>query len=122
MEIYVSGIFENDQSVGVYGFATAEVVSETSIFSSKSDRTYFPPNEEILVTIVFRDISVDDWNWIGKLGNLKTNIYISETDVLVCPLFDGDGIVTPQTTCSICGETGFADCPDCDLNFVDSGG
>ncbi len=122
MEVYVSGTFENDQAVGVYGIATAEVMSETSTFSSESDRTYFPPNEEIVVRVVVGDIPIDDWNWISKFGNLDTNIYLSDADPLECPLCGGDGIITPLTTCSICGGIGLVDCPDCDLNLVNSGG
>ena len=84
-------------------------MSESSIFSSESDRTYFPPNKEIMVTIVISDIPINDWNWICKFGNLETIIYLSETDTLFCPLCDGVGIVTPQKFCSICSSTGFVD-------------
>ena len=120
--VYVSGTFENDQAVGVYGIAVAEVMSETATFSSESERNYFPPNEEILITIIIGDIPTDDFNWISQFGNLETNIYLSETDPLVCPLCDGNVLVAPQITCSICGGTGFVDCPDCNTNLVASGG
>ena len=120
-EVYVWGTFENDQAVGVYGIATAEVRSEISSFSSASNRTYFPPNEEIEVKVVVGDFPIDDWDWISKFGNLETNIYLSDADPLVCPLCDGDGILTPQITCSICGGTGSVDCPDCNLNLINGG-
>jgi len=120
-KVHVSGTFENDQSVGVYGIAIAEVMSETTTFSSESERIYFPPNEEIIVTVPVGDFPINDWNWISKFGNLDTNMYLSDTDSLVCPLCEGDGILTPQVTCSICGGTGFLDCPDCDLNLGGGG-
>ncbi len=118
MEVYVSGTFENDQAVGVYGIAIAEVMSETATFSSESERIYFPPNEEITVRVVVGDFPIGDWNWISKFGKLDTNIFLSDTDSLVCPLCGGDGILTPQITCSICGGSGFVDCPDCNLNLI----
>ena len=120
-EVYISGIFENDESVGVYATATAEVESESSVFSDQSERIYFAPNEEVTVTIVLRDFPEDDWNYITKFGNLQTNIYISSSDSLVCPLCGGDGIITPLLTCSICEGTGFTDCPDCSTNTLSGG-
>ena len=120
-KVHVSGTFENDQAVGVYGIAVAEVISETATFSSESERIYFPPNEEIVINIAVGDFSIEDWNWISKFGNLETNIYLSDADSLVCPLCDGDGTLTPQITCSICGGTGFVDCPDCNLNLINGG-
>jgi hypothetical protein len=121
-KVHVSGTFENDQAVGVHANVVAEVISEAITFSSESERIFFPPNEEILVNIAVHDFPPDDWNYISKFGNLETNIYISNTDSLVCPLCGGDGILTPLITCSICGGTGSTDCPDCDLNLVASGG
>lgn len=120
-EVYVSGYFENDESVGVYASATAEVTSENTIFSSESERTYFPPNEEITVTVTVGDFPKDDWTYISKFGNLKTNIYISTSDSLICPSCGGDGILTPMLTCSICGGTGYIDCPDCTTNTLSGG-
>jgi RecJ-like exonuclease len=116
-EVFVSGTFENDQAVGVYAVATAEVFGDASTYSSTSDSTYFPPNEEIVVTIVVTDIPLSDWNEISKFGNLQTNIYISESDSLVCPLCDGEGIITQKIACSYCDGIGFVDCPDCSLNL-----
>ena len=120
-KVHVSGTFENDQSVGVYGIAVAEVMSETTTFSSESERIYFPPNEEIVINVAVGDFPINDWNWISKFGHLETNMYLANTDSLVCPLCEGDGILTPQITCSICAGTGFLDCPDCDLNLGGGG-
>jgi hypothetical protein len=120
--VYVSGTFENDQSIGVYAIVTAEVMSESTTFSSESENTYFPPNEEILVTVAVSDFPIADWDWISVFGNLETSIYISNSDSLDCPLCGGDGIITPLITCSICGGSGFSDCPDCNVNLVASGG
>jgi hypothetical protein len=116
-EVHVSGIFENDESIGVYGVVIAEVIGQTSTFSDESERIYFPPNEEIEVKVAVGDFPIDDWDWIRQFGNLKTNIYISEKDSLVCPLCDGDGIITQMTDCTYCSGSGFVDCPDCDLNL-----
>jgi hypothetical protein len=118
MEVFVTGTFENDESVDVYAEATAEVYSETSTYSSSSSRTYLPPNEEIEVAVTISDIPLGDFNWISKFGNLETNIYISDSDDLVCPVCGGDGIISTETDCIVCEESGVTDCPDCDLNLA----
>ena len=121
-EVFVSGTFENDQTDGIYGIAIAEVIGEITTYTNSSEMIYFPPNEEILVTVIVNNIPNDDWNWISKFGNLKTNIFLSNIDSISCPLCGGDGILTPLSTCSICYGTGFTDCPDCNSNFGITGG
>lgn len=116
-EVHVSGIFENDQSIGVYAVVIAEVISQTSTFSGESERIYFPPDEEIEAKIVVGDFPNDDWNWIKQFGNLQTNIYLSDIDSLVCPLCEGDGVITQIADCSYCSGSGFVDCPDCGFNL-----
>lgn len=120
-EVFVSGIFENDEAVGVYASVTAEVMSEISVFSNESERMYFPPNEEITITLSVGEFPDNDWAYISKFGNLETNTYISNSDSLICPSCGGDGILTPMLTCSICGGAGFTDCPDCTTNTLSDG-
>lgn len=120
-EVHVSGTFENDESVGVYAIVVAEVISEVTVFSNESERIYFPPNEEITVNVIVSGFPDNDWTYISKFGNLGTNIYISNPDSLICPSCGGDGVLTPVVTCSICGESGFTNCPDCNINSFSIG-
>ena len=51
--VFVSGVFHNEEDVGVYGIAVAQVkTSPTETYTNTSSRTYFPPNEDITVTVI----------------------------------------------------------------------
>ena len=53
----VSGVFHNELAdVGVYGVATAEVKSATATYTNTSAETYFPPGEDVTVTVIVEGI------------------------------------------------------------------
>lgn len=96
----VSGVFHNELAdVGVYGVATAEVKSATATYTNTSAETYFPPGEDVTVTVIVEGIEY--------APHLSCYIYISAVGDTDCPECGGTGIVTVTEECPDCGGTGF---------------
>jgi len=96
----VSGVFHNELAdVGVYGVATAEVKSATATYTNTSAETYFPPGEDVTVTVIVEGIEY--------APHLSCYIYISAVGDTDCPECGGTGIVTATEECPDCGGTGF---------------
>lgn len=59
---YVTGIFHNELAdVGVYGVATAEVKTATETYTNTSEETYFPPGEDVSVTVIVDGIEYEPY-------------------------------------------------------------
>jgi hypothetical protein len=59
---YVTGIFHNELAdVGVYGVATAEVKTTTETYTNTSEETYFPPGEDVSVTVIVDGIKYEPY-------------------------------------------------------------
>jgi hypothetical protein len=98
----VSGVFHNELAdVGVYAVATAEVKSSTETYTNTSAETYFPPGEDVTVTVIVEGIVCAQY--------LSCNIYLSSGGKADCPECGGTGIVTVIIDCPDCGGTGFVD-------------
>jgi ribosomal protein S27AE len=96
---FVAGVFQNEENVGAYGLATAEVKTPTTSYTNSSSRTYFPPHEDITITIIVKEIAFESyWSCI---------IYLSEVDDIPCSSCDGNGVVSLVIDCPECGGTGF---------------
>jgi hypothetical protein len=113
----VSGIFHNELAdVGVYGVATAQVKSSTVTYTNTSEETYFPPGEDVTVTVI-----VDGIAYAPYLScTISLSGSSSSTD---CPTCNGTGIVTVTVDCPDCDGTGFvAALPAGETNFLVIGG
>ena len=112
----VSGVFHNELAdVGVYGVATAEIESPTATYTNTSAETYFPPGEDVTVTVIVEGIEYAPY--------LRVNIYLSGGGNADCPECDGTGIVTSTVDCPDCDGTGFvAALPEDETNFIVVGG
>lgn len=96
---FVAGVFQNEENVGAYGIATAEVKTPTARYTNTSSRTYFPPHEDITITIIIEEIAFESY-W-------SCMIYLPEVDNIPCPSCDGTGVVSLTSDCPECGGTGF---------------
>ena len=110
----VAGVFHNEEDVGVYGIATATVKTQTATYTNASARTYFPPHEDITVTIIVEGVAFYE-------QNPACFIDLSEVDNIACPDCDGTG-VTSVSDCPDCAGTGFVNCPLCGGSLIDGGG
>lgn len=108
----VQGVFHNEEDEGTYGKATSKVNTVTETYYHTSPRTYFPPHEDVTITI--------DTPEIGLLTDWTYSIYISSKDDITCPSCDGSGGESVIATCSECGGSGevttLQACIDCDGN------
>jgi hypothetical protein len=112
----VSGIFHNELAdVGVYGVATAEVKSSTATYTNTSVETYFPPGEDVTLTVIVEGIEYAQY--------LSCTISLSGGGNADCPECNGTGFVTVTVDCPDCGGTGFvAALPAGETNFLIIGG
>lgn len=102
---FVEGVFQNEEDVGVYGKATAEVTTLTATYTDVSPRTYFPPHEDVTITITIEEITFgEDWTY---------TIYLSEADDITCPGCDGTGAVSVISNCPECAGSGWVTCTEC---------
>ena len=94
----VSGVFHNEENFGVYGIVTGQIKTPTQTFSNTSSRTYFPPGEDVTVTVLIEGIEKEPyWSYSIKL---------TDADNVDCPDCGGTGYVSVVTTCPDCGGTG----------------
>jgi hypothetical protein len=96
---FVSGVFQNEGDVGAYGIVTAEVKTPTATYTNASSSTYFPPHEDITVTIMIEGLKFESY-W-------SCSIYLSQVDSTSCPDCDGTGVVSMVIYCPDCGGTGY---------------
>lgn len=96
---FVSGVFQNEEDVGAYGIVTAEVKTPTATYTNASSRTYFPPHEDITVTIMIEGLKFESY-W-------SCRIYLSQLDSAPCPDCNGTGVVSTVIYCPECGGTGY---------------
>lgn len=95
----VSGVFRNEEDVGAYGVATAQVKTSTATYTNTSAETYFPPHEDFTVTLIVEGIAYEQY--------LSCSIYLSEVESFGCPDCGGIGVVSITVDCPECGGTGF---------------
>jgi hypothetical protein len=94
----VSGVFHNEENFGVYGIATAQIKTPTETFENTSSRTYFPPKEDVTVTVTIEGVKYEPyWSY---------SIRVSEVENVECPDCGGTGYVSVVATCPDCGGTG----------------
>jgi len=106
----VEGVFHNEEDEGTYGKATSRVDTVTNTYYHTSPRTYFPPHEDVTITIDTPEIDfLEDWVY---------TIYISSKDDITCPSCDGVGGESVIATCGECDGTGevttILECSKCD--------
>jgi hypothetical protein len=110
----VSGVFHNEESEGVYGMVTAQIKTPTETFTNTSSKTYFPPNEDVTVSVVIEGIEYAPyWSYFIRL---------SDIDNVGCPDCDGTGYVSVVTTCPDCGGTGVLSASFGDLTNIEGAG
>ncbi len=93
----VEGVFRSYYDVGVYANVTAKVDSDVmpplgdviTLHYEESVRTYFPPHEDVTVTIIIKDIDQE--------GKVRYNMVIPSSDgdvhdtIINCPICNGTG-------------------------------
>ena len=100
---FVKGVFHNEEDVGVYGSATAKVTTLTATHYETSPRTFFPPHEDVPITLIIEEITFgEDWTY---------TIYLAEADDIDCPGCHGTGAVSVLSTCPKCGGSGYVTNP-----------
>lgn len=96
--VSVSGVFHNEEIYGVYGIVTAQVRTPEETFTNTSSRTYFPPGEDVTVTLLVEGVQYQPyWSYF---------IEISEIDNVDCSDCGGTGYLSTVKTCLDCGGTG----------------
>jgi hypothetical protein len=110
----VEGVFHNEEDVGTYGVARSEVRTVTTTYYHASPRTYFPPHQDVKITIDTPEIAFgEDWVY---------TIYLYSVDEITCPdcggsggksvlvtctECNGAGTVTTSVTCTVCNGSGY---------------
>jgi hypothetical protein len=95
---FVAGLFENEEDVGTYGVATAEMKT-TATYTNTSSRIYFPPHEVVNITITIKEIKFENyWTY---------SIYLSEVDSVTCPDCDEGEYGSILIDCPYCNGTGY---------------
>jgi hypothetical protein len=113
--ITVTGSFQNKANVGTYGTVVAEVDGSTATYSGSSARTFFPPQENVQVTVTIEGISSNDYRYLTSQQYLRVRAHVEDIDDVACPDCGGTGIAYSQSEdCPYCDGTGFITCPDCD--------
>lgn len=101
-KVFVTGYFQNKEDFGVYGIPVAEVEAMVKKYTNAGERTYFPSNEMVELTIA---IEVGgDYGYFANEQFLRPTLSVSEVD---------------EITCSVCDGTGFITCPDCGGIIID---
>ncbi len=94
----VEGVFHNEEDVGTYGKARSEVNTVTTTYYHTSAKTYFPPHQDITITIDTPEIKLmTDWTY---------TIYLYSVDDITCPDCGGIGGKSVLVTCSECNGAG----------------
>jgi hypothetical protein len=95
-KVFVTGYFRNKEDFGAYGTPVAELKAPIKTYTDTGERTYFPPNEMIELTIT---VEVGgDYDYFANELFLRPTLSVTGVD---------------ETTCPVCGGTGFITCPDC---------
>jgi hypothetical protein len=120
-DIKVVALFHSEYDQGVTANVTATVESHVTpaiggnilIFTYEdSVTTYFPPNEDLTVTVFFKDILYDDdVQCFADITSTEGDIH---ERIIACPNCNGSGVNDVDFTCEDCGGTGLVDCVDCD--------
>jgi len=92
--VFVRGIFQNKEDIGVYGRPIAEVEAPSQTYTNASTRTYFPPQERITITLKIGGIEYNDYRYLSNQRYVRGRIIISEVEDITCPYCDGTGFVT----------------------------
>jgi hypothetical protein len=94
----VIGVFHNEGEEGVYGTVTGQIETQTATFTNTSSNTYFPPNEDVTVTIPITMgagvLYAPDWRYsiqISDVGNVGTGFVPT---VITCPDCGGTGVLS----------------------------
>ena len=118
-DVKVVAVFRSEYDQGVNANVTAKVESDVTpplgdiitFTYQESVITYFPPHEDVTVSIVIKDILFE-----GK-ARYSMDIASSDGDVheriINCPICNGTGVTNIAVTDEECGRTGLVDCPDC---------
>lgn len=94
----VEGVFHNEEDVGTYGRAKSKVNTVTTTYEHTSSRTYFPPHQDVTITIDTPEVDfLEDWTY---------TIYLYSVDDIECPDCDGSGGDSVLVTCSECNGAG----------------
>jgi len=101
----VQGVFHSEEDVGTYGVARSEVHTVTTTYYHTSPRTYFPPHQDVTITIDTPEIAFgEDWTY---------TIYLYSVDDITCPECNGIGARSTITNCPDCNGVGKVTCHLC---------
>jgi hypothetical protein len=100
--VIVEGTFKNEEDIGVYGTAVAEVYAGSKTYTKSGSPTYLPPNEKTKITIRVDGISYNDYRILTGQRIIRGRMTMSDIDDIPCPYCDGTGVVP----CPDCGRGG----------------
>jgi hypothetical protein len=106
-KVIVKGTFQNKESVGTYGNVVAEVDGSGTTYTSPSERTYFPPQQDVTVTLTIDGITDNDYRYLSGQIYLRVRAKVSDVDDVACPDCAGTG-----TSSAV-----IEDCPNLSLDF-----
>lgn len=113
-KVIVKGTFQNKESVGTYGNVVAEVDGSGTTYKSPSERTYFPPQQDVTVTLTIDGITDNDYRYLSGQIYLRVRAKVTDVDDVACPDCAGTGTSSAVIeNCPNCLGTGFITCPDC---------
>ena len=92
--VFVRGILQNKEDFGFYVRLIAEVEAPSQTYTNASTRTYFPPQERIIIILTIEGIEYNDYRYLSNQKYVRGRIIISEVEDITCPYCDGTGFVT----------------------------
>jgi hypothetical protein len=93
----VKGIFHNEGEVGVYGTVTGQIKTPTATFTNTTSGIYFPPNEDVTVTVpitVEGTTYAQTWAYFIQLSDVGNAGTGSVATVITCPDCGGTGVLS----------------------------
>lgn len=94
--VFVRGTFQNKEDVGFYGRPIGEIEAPIQTYTNASTRTYFPPQEKIVITLEIEVTEHNDYRYLSNQRYVMGRITISEVEDIACPYCHGTGFITSQ--------------------------
>ena len=77
-KVVITAFIKNEGDIGLYGTPTAEVEGITRTYTSTAERTYFPPHEQVVVTITISGMIPVDYQHLSGLQYVIANVWVSD--------------------------------------------
>jgi len=77
-KVVVTAFFKNEEDYGVYGTPVATVEGIIQTYTKESERIYFPPHEQIDLTITVGGFNPVDYNYLSNLQRVTARVIVSD--------------------------------------------